>query len=182
LIKAEELLAALKIAFVSTVTFLVANASGVFEYHRLILTILFLSFIWITIDTLRFRNNPISVLGSKIRIHFEDADGNRVRIVREQKFRANTPNITAYFMGDSADFGGSIPRVNINQQTDSKTRNLRSDLQLFGNDKAWEVIQLFNPVLPYRWYSTLVPEWYLRLLATITDNARLRLLAAFLLS
>jgi hypothetical protein len=149
---------------------LVANASGAFEYHRLVLTIIFLSFIWITIDTFRFRNNPISVFGSKIRVYFDDSAGDHVRIVREQKLRANTPNITAYFMGVSADYGGSIPRNSITQQASCKRPGLTSGLQLIGSETSWEIIQLSRPSLPYRWYSTLFPEWYLRFTVNLPAN------------
>jgi hypothetical protein len=52
---------------------------------------------YILVTSWAYRNLPISVIWTRLDIHFENADGSRVRVQRQQTFRANQPGVTAYF-------------------------------------------------------------------------------------
>ena len=170
LIRAEELLHALKVGVVAVFAFLITNAAGSLDYTRVILSVLLICFAWITFDTIRYRKKPISIFGSKIVIRFLDPKGDRVNIVREQKIRGNAPNVSAYYMEVSAEYGGKIPRAGITEAATFAYPGFSSNLRLHGNEEKWEVIQRFTPSLPYKWYNTLIPEWLLRLAASFGDT------------
>lgn len=55
---------------------------------------------YILITNWLYRNLPISVIWTRLDLHFDAADGSQVRIEREQALRANQPGVTAYFMGN----------------------------------------------------------------------------------
>jgi hypothetical protein len=110
-----------------------------------------------------YRNLPISVIWTKLDIHFDAADGSRVRIEREQALRANQPEVSAYFMQcRPTSENGRIPEASISGSVYCGNLNYQDRLDLHGNDaRGFEVMHLFGAALPFAWYMPLIPVWLL---------------------
>lgn len=110
-----------------------------------------------------YRNLPISVIWTKLDIHFDAADGSRVRIEREQALRANQPEVSAYFMQcRPTSENGRIPEASISGSVYCGNLNYQDRLELHGNDaRGFEVMHLFGAALPFAWYMPLIPIWLL---------------------
>lgn len=106
-----------------------------------------------------YRNLPISVIWTKLDVHFENPDGSRVRVEREQALRANQPGVTAYFMQcRPTSENGRLPENLITSSVYCGSTNLHDTLELHGNDaRGFEITHLFGRALPYRWYMPLIP-------------------------
>jgi hypothetical protein len=106
-----------------------------------------------------YQNLPISVIWTKLDVHFETPDGSRVRVEREQALRANQPGVTAYFMQcRPTSEKGRAPEHLITASVYCDGIQFEDSLELHGNDaRGFEVTHLFGTPLPYAWYVLLTP-------------------------
>ena len=113
----------------------------------LILSLLFLcSFV----VHLRQRGIPLSIVSSDIKVFFETPTGDRVRVTREQKVRANHPGVTGYFRDVTVD-KGSIPKNLINAHIDY-LHEPQQHLHFEGTDRALSIAHLFDEPIPrHKW-------------------------------
>ena len=144
---------------------------SLFEFERTInfamrwlSVILVLGALYILITNRLYRNIPISVIWTKLDVHFEAHDGSRVRISREQALRANQPKVTAIFMNSRPSTpNGRIIKTSIQGEVYcGDNSNFPGRIQTHGTeDKGFEIIQMFGRPLPYTWYLPLIPMWFL---------------------
>src|SRR5665213_1296336 len=119
--------------------------------------------IYILVTNKIYRNIPISVIWTKLIVHFDTVDGSRVRIAREQALRANQPNVTAYFMtARPTTQTGRMPEDGISGNVFCGDTDYNDRLDLHGDERrGFEIIHLFGQSLPYAWYMPLIPIWLL---------------------
>jgi hypothetical protein len=130
---------------------------------RWLAVILVIGALYILITNRVYRNIPISVIWTKLHVFFDEGDGSRVRVEREQALRANQTNVTAIFI--TARPGtpeGRVVRRAITGTVYCANDQFPSRIQTHGTEqKGFEIIQMFGRPLPYSWYLPLFPMWYL---------------------
>jgi len=103
-----------------------------------------------------------------MRIDFIDPKGAEVRVVRTQYFRANNPNVTAYYAEASAGFGGRLPKDKIHWEASVGKRNRlilnRVHIPPTQGDTKLEIEHIFTEGMPFGIGNVLIPEFILRYL------------------
>jgi hypothetical protein len=150
------------------------SAYDLFSYDRL-LFLFVLGFASILIfESIVNRNRPITVLGTDLRVEFLDADGTDVRLSRIQYLRANHPNVTAYYMEFSTQFGGTIPQNTLQLDavagTNVRLRN-HPDIPPTVSNTRLEVSHIFDDGMPFTIWNMLIPEFILRII--VRNNWRI---------
>jgi hypothetical protein len=119
---------------------------------------------YIFVVNLMYRNLPITVVQTRIKMDFSPDYAHAV-IRREQILRANQPNVTAYRTEIRPIAAGTTPRTDINVGLYCPDQNVAfNEPPLFkGSDQTgYEVLQRFGRNMPYKWYVSLIPSCFLR--------------------
>lgn len=128
--------------------------------------LLFLRPIRWTLNYLEASEAPVSVLESKIDLHFEDSTLATCRVSRMQRLHANQACIEAYHYNQTAHKGTIDPgRITI----DSRINNDRvtKDIIHRASGKSVEIIERFSRPLPTSWLVTYFPD---RLVTMLHDS------------
>jgi hypothetical protein len=105
-----------------------------------------------------FRNIPITILWTNVKVRFMNAEGTRVEITREQMLRANQPGVTAYFASSQPTNGGIVPHDQIKGSAFCDSHNLNDQIEVTGSPAGkTEMMHIFGAALPYRWFMPLIP-------------------------
>jgi hypothetical protein len=130
---------------------------------RWLSVVLLIGAAYILIVSWAYRNLPISVIWTKLNVHFEAEDGSLVRIEREQALRANQPGVTAYFMNCRPTAPtGIVSGASIKGALYCDNKQYSDRIELHGNEtRGFEVTHDFESPLPYAWYMPLIPMFLL---------------------
>jgi hypothetical protein len=130
---------------------------------RWLSVLVFLFAVYIMITNWAYRNLPISVIWTRLDVHFESPDGSKVRIDREQALRANQTGVTAYYVNCKPTAEkGRVPEDGISCSVYCGDQEFKSDIDLHGSEaRGFEIMHLFGNQLPYAWYMPLIPRWLL---------------------
>jgi hypothetical protein len=112
---------------------------------------------------------PVSILESKITLHFEDAALRICRVDRSQRMHANLPCIEAYHYNQTA-IKGTIDeaRIHIDSRIDSD--RVTKDLIKRASGKSVEVIETFTRPLPTSYWVTYLSD---RVVTMLADSLKL---------
>jgi hypothetical protein len=132
-------------------------------FMRLICLFVVIAFGYIVIIDWLYRNLPITVVQTRIKIEFNR--DYRVAVVnREQILRANQDGVSAYFseIAPTAP-SGATPKADILMDASCYGSTLSNDTKMRGSDdRGYEIIHDFGINIPYRWYMPLIPAWALK--------------------
>lgn len=106
--------------------FLFAVASGFFAYVEL-----------------RHRHVPLTLLETNTCVRIESPNGDRVKVIRQQKLRANHDNVTGYHRKIFT--SGSMPLDELSFNIGHCKAN-KQKLEVDGTPQNWEVIHRFDPI------------------------------------
>lgn len=108
-----------------------------------------------------FKDVPITVLSTRISIKFAGAKGKKAHFTREQIFRANQSNVTAYHSSVQPTApDGRIAQDKIEMNIYCEGCNFGNSFDADGSpDRGFDFIHEFGRPLPYRWYMPLIPLW-----------------------
>lgn len=108
-----------------------------------------------------FKDLPITIIWTKINVNFAEPDGSKVELRREQLFRANRSDVTAYFSAHRPDSpNGRVPHDQIEVGMHCIGCSLQDSKEITGSDSGrTELIHMFGQALPYKWYMPLIPKW-----------------------
>lgn len=115
------------------------------------------------ISAYRKRNDAFTSISTDISIYFEKEDGSKVRMTRKQKVRANHPNVSAYFTTIDAGRHGTVPPGEVSGWARTHKREpLNAKLEILGDEKKCDIIQICEPSFPFNWSLDLLPDFLRR--------------------
>jgi hypothetical protein len=143
--------------------FFQAQTYLVFPAERSLIALFVFGLLYNAAVAWRFRHRPVSVLSTRFELHFSEPDRSVVRVEREQRLRANRPDVTAYYMTMKPDPGGKINKKDIECWISPKNAKISDSVVPIGSPEAgWECMHCFEPHLPYAWYSPVIPQFVMR--------------------
>ena len=146
----------------TNVSHLLNNFSFLTDEARFVFLIILLLLMYHTWVNYRFKHSPISILSTDITLRFLTPDGSDVRVFRTQTLCANHPHVTAHYSAMTPKWGGKIEKASIDCQLTGHNEKLTSTFDVIGNETTgWELIQRFEPFIPYTPIFPFVPTAYL---------------------
>jgi len=146
-----------------------------------LVVVLISAYIWIV--ERMYRNLPITVVQTKVKMDF-NADYSRVVVRREQILRANQPNVTAYRLEvlPTSPLGRTpVADIQMSLFCHGADISFATGAPLFkgSDDRGYEIIHYFGRKMPYNWYMPMIPAWAMKkelsqMISPIRDSLVLR--------
>jgi hypothetical protein len=131
-----------------------------FLFERPLLIFLCAAFSLTALSAYRKRRYAFTNLSTEVTIDFITPDGQEARVIRDQKTRPNHPNISAYFGNSDAGRHGTVPKDRIKGWLAThKKIHLPSQLEIVGDDKKCDIIQICEPSFPFSTALDLLPDF-----------------------
>lgn len=131
-----------------------------FLFDRPLLLLVSLLFFLAAFQTYRKRHDHFTSLLTHITCYFKEADGSKVRVTRKQQFRANHPNVSAYFTTIYA-HDGTISKSKDEIEFWAKThdnQDLKTDIDIWGSEKELDIAHRCDPAFPFYPFRDLLPD------------------------